>query len=230
MSGRSGKNILFIENDENILNSISFILESNGFTMYQARSIEEALADAGRFSVDLVLFDTGVGMGMDETASRIKKNKRLGKAFLVALSESSLEDDMVRALETWADDYIVKPVRPRVLLARIRAILRRKTVCGMNEDVFQYGQLEIHTAGREVFVEGKPVSLTRTEFDILALLVRQPNTVFSRAHIIDAIRGEGYFITERAIDFQVCGLRKKLGSCGDCIETVRSLGYKFRAT
>lgn len=231
METRPNGKILFVEDEENLLNSISFILESEGFVVHRTRSGEEALHALEVTTPDLILLDiTLPGIDGFEVAERLRKNKATEKVAIVMLTGRSVEEDVVRALETWADDYIVKPVRPRMLIARINAVLRRKTTRAPEADTLRFDTLSIDIAGREAAIEGKPVSLTRTEFDILFLLARDPNTVFSRAQVIGAIRGEDYFITERSIDFQIFGLRKKLGPYAERIETIRGIGYKFRAS
>ncbi len=228
---RPNGKILFVEDEENLLNSLSFILESEGFVVHRTRSGEEALHALEVVTPDLVLLDiTLPGIDGFEVAERLRRNKPTEKVCIVMLTGRSVEEDVVRALETWADDYIVKPVRPRMLIARINAVLRRKTTRAPQADTLHYDTLAINIAGREASIEGSPLSLTRTEFDILALLTRDPDTVFSRAQVIGAIRGEDYFVTERSIDFQIFGLRKKLGSYAERIETIRGIGYKFRAS
>ncbi len=229
MESRANSRILFVEDEENLLNSLSFILEGEGFTVFRSASGEAALSAIERFRPDLVLLDIALpGMDGFEVAERLRSDPRTKDAAIVMLTGRDIEDDIVHALEKWADDYIVKPVRPRVLIARIAAVLRRKAgETGIPTESLAYGPLLIDPAGRTVTIDGTPVTLTRSEFDILLVLAKSPGTVFSRTDIIEAVHGEGYFVTERAIDFQICGLRKKLGICGDWVETVRGVGYKF---
>ncbi len=229
MEPRANGRILFIEDEENLLNSLSFILEGEGFTVCRSSSGEEALEAIDRFLPDLVLLDIALpGMDGFEVAEKLRDDPRTREVAIVMLTGRAVEDDIVQALEKWADDYIVKPVRPRVLIARLTAVLRRKAgeTAGPTETIV-HGPLTIDPTGRTVTVKETPISLTRSEFDILLLLAKSAGAVFSRSGIIEALHGEGYFVTERAIDFQICGLRKKLGICGDCIETVRGVGYKF---
>ena len=138
------------------------------------------------------------------------------------------ETDVVTGLEMGADDYIVKPFSPKILLSRVKAVLRRLLNPPKDEQgTLEFESLEIHPGRHEVLVDNKPVELTFTEFNILAVLARKPGWVFTRGQIVDAVRGEGYAVTDRSIDFQIVGLRKKLGSCASCIQTVRGVGYKF---
>ncbi len=229
MEPRANGRILFVEDEENLLNSLSFILEGEGFTVCRSSSGEAALEVIERFRPDLVLLDIALpGMDGFEVAEKLRDDPRTRDVAIVMLTGRAVEDDIVQSLEKWADDYIVKPVRPRVLIARLTAVLRRKAgeTAGARETIV-HGPLTIDPAGRTVMVHEMIVSLTRSEFDILLFLAKAAGTAFTRAGIIEALHGEGYFVTERAIDFQICGLRKKLGSCGDCIETVRGIGYKF---
>ena len=136
---------------------------------------------------------------------------------------------MVTGLELGADDYIAKPFTPRVLLARIRAVLRRNKIEEADErSILQVHDMTINPSRHEVLLVGKPTVLTATEFRLLHFLARRPGWVFTRDQIINAIKGEDYPVTERSVDVQVVGLRKKLGEFGDLIETVRGIGYRMK--
>jgi two-component system phosphate regulon response regulator PhoB len=148
------------------------------------------------------------------------------------LTAKSEEDDIVAGLEFGADDYVTKPFSPRVLIARIEAALRRTPEPESEPDtdaglINRHG-MQIHPGRHEVRIDGQEVHLTASEFTILELLAARPGWVFSRQQIIDQIRGYDYSITPRAVDVQIFGLRKKLGSAGACIETVRGIGYRIR--
>jgi two-component system alkaline phosphatase synthesis response regulator PhoP len=128
-----------------------------------------------------------------------------------------------------ADDYITKPFSTRVLLSRIKAVLRRRSAKPPSStEPITAGEIRIDPAKHDVTVQGKPVSLTSTEFRLLHYLASHPGLVFTRYQIVEAVRGEDYMVTERAVDVQVVGLRKKLGACGHYIETVRGFGYRFK--
>jgi two-component system phosphate regulon response regulator PhoB len=131
-------------------------------------------------------------------------------------------------LELGADDYIVKPFSPRVLQARIKAVLRRREHDEADDAFIRIHDLSIYPARHEVLLKGIPIVLTTTEFRILHFLARRPGWVFSREKIINAVKGEDYAVTDRSVDVQIVGLRKKLGSAGECIQTVRGVGYKFK--
>jgi len=138
------------------------------------------------------------------------------------------ESDIVAGLELGAEDYIVKPFSPKVLMARVKAVLRRNTSPEpADEAVLSIGDLVIHPGRHQVTVGGKPVDLTATEFGVLHLLARRPGWVFTRYQIVDAVHGEDYPVTERSVDVQIVGLRKKMKKAGTLIETVRGIGYRF---
>jgi two-component system phosphate regulon response regulator PhoB len=151
------------------------------------------------------------------------------------LTAKGEEVDKVVGLELGADDYITKPFSPRVMIARVQAVLRRASArLGEASDREQAGRtiavrnLVVRPRRHEVLVDGGPVELTATEFRVLALLAGSPGWVFTRKQILDGVHGENYAITERAVDVQIVGLRKKLGRAGDYIETVRGVGYRFK--
>jgi two-component system alkaline phosphatase synthesis response regulator PhoP len=128
-----------------------------------------------------------------------------------------------------ADDYVTKPFSPRVLLARLRAVLRRRRAEPAAEsDTLEIHGMVIHPGRHEVLVQGRPVDLTATEFRLLAFLARRPGWVFTRSQIVQGVQGEDYAVSERAVDVQILGLRKKLGPAGQYIETVRGVGYRLK--
>jgi two-component system phosphate regulon response regulator PhoB len=146
------------------------------------------------------------------------------------LSAKGEEADIVAGLELGAEDYITKPFSPRVLLARVRAALRRHRTPVDTEPMIRVAEITIDTGRRLAAVAGLPVELTFTEFQLLAFLARRPGWVFTRSQIVDAVHGDDYPVTDRSVDVQIVGLRKKLGAHGRHIETVRGVGYRFRET
>ncbi|MCX6561240.1 MAG: response regulator transcription factor [Candidatus Aminicenantes bacterium] len=225
--------LLFVEDDANLRGSLSYILEREDFRVTPVATGEEALAAARAVRPDLVLLDLGLpGMDGFAVGRALQSLHPAPRLPIVMLTGRGLSEDVVRGLRESADDYVVKPCEPEVLLARLRAVLRRAgnpdvRGGGRPEEPILLGLLRIDIPAREVFFDGTPLPLTRTEFDLLCLLAGAPHRVFSRARIIDVIRGEDYAVTERSIDFQICGLRRKLDGRGPQIETVRGLGYKL---
>ena len=138
---------------------------------------------------------------------------------------------MITGLERGADDYMAKPFSPRVLAARVKSLLRRKETERRSqlETTIEVRELMIHPGRHEVTLAGRPLELTYTEFALLQFLAKRPGWAYTRAQIVDAVKGEDYPVTERSVDVQVAGLRKKLGEFGSNIETVRGVGYRFRA-
>jgi two-component system phosphate regulon response regulator PhoB len=147
---------------------------------------------------------------------------------LTALCE---EADIVTGLELGADDYITKPFSPRVLLARVKAALRRISAskrASAADEIVRIRDIVIDPSRHKVEVTGEDVVLTFTEFRVLQLLAGQPGRVFTRYQIVDAVHGDDYPVTDRSVDVQIVGLRKKLGEAGQYIETVRGIGYRFK--
>jgi two-component system phosphate regulon response regulator PhoB len=148
---------------------------------------------------------------------------------VIILTAKSEESDIITGLEVGADDYIAKPFSPKILTARIRAVLRRSNLPIKDDQaIIRIHEVIIHPGRHEVLIAGKPVQLTFTEFKILHLLSRQAGWVFSRYQIVDAVRGDDYAVTDRSVDVQIVSLRKKLGKSGKVIETVRGVGYRFK--
>jgi len=220
--------ILFIEDDINLQKSLTFILQREGFSVDSAGSGREGLRLAHAVSPDLVLLDLLLpDMDGFAVCRELKAHKTSARAFIVMLTGKALVDDVVAGLDQFADDYITKPFEPAILLARLRAVLRRRLNQSATAASRRFGQLLVDPECRQVDVAGIAVALTRSEFDILALLTSRPNRVFSRAQIIDHIRSGDYPVSERVVDFLIAGLRKKIGVCADKVETVRGIGYRF---
>ncbi|MCB2214894.1 response regulator transcription factor [Desulfofustis glycolicus] len=229
--------ILVVEDEAAIQQLVSYNLIKAGFHVTCADSGEEALECLLREDIDCVLLDLMLpGMSGLEVCEAIRsKNGRQGHHIpIIMLTAKGEEEDVVSGLDYGADDYITKPFSPKVLIARIKAVLRRgfeKTQAEADDDqgVIILDDLEINKGRHEVKLGKELLHLTMTEFGILALLAGKPGWVFTRQQIIDSVRGYDFLITPRAIDVQVFGLRKKLGSSGRMIETVRGVGYRFRS-
>jgi len=222
--------ILVVEDEEDILELVKYNLSKEGHKVEGAMSGEKALVAVRSNPPDLVLLDLMLpGVDGLEVCKRLKADPKLAQIPVIMLTAKGEEADIVTGLELGADDYVTKPFSPRVLIARIRAVLRRKAERGVDEgDPVVMGDLRIHPGKHEVLVGGKAVDLTATEFRILHFLARSPGWVFTRYQIVDAVHGEDYPVTDRSVDVQIFGLRKKLGSAGKRIETVRGVGYRLK--
>ena len=226
----SRQSVLVVEDEEDIMEVIRFNLEKEGYEVNKALSGEKALQMIENNLPSLVLLDLMLpGINGLDLCRIFKQNDRTKAIPVIMLTAKSEDADIVAGLEMGAEDYITKPFSPRVLVARVRTILRRRE-SGVKDDssVIQVEGMQIHPGRHEVTMGENVVDLTPSEFRILHYLARRPGWVYSRDQIIDAIRGHGYVVTDRAIDVQVVGLRKKLGDYGKLIETVRGIGYRFR--
>ncbi len=223
------KTVLVVEDDADIQEVVSYNLAREGFNVQRALTGEEGLRMAKSRKPDLIVLDLMLpGMDGMEVCRRIRKDPEIRKMPIVMLTAKAEDVDVVTGLEIGADDYVTKPFSPKILTARIRAVLRRGEAAEETAaDSITLEGLEIHLGRHEVRVEGRPVILTLTEFKILQLLASHPGWVYSREQIVSYVRGEGYPVTERAVDVQIVGLRKKLGDYGKMIVTVRGVGYKL---
>ncbi len=222
--------ILVIDDEEDILELVGFNLSREGFKVIPALTGEKALDLVKSEVPDLIVLDLMLpGIDGLEFARRLKAVNDFKRIPIVMLTAKGEEADIVIGLELGADDYVTKPFSPRVLVARIRAVLRRRARDYASEEtVIRIHDIMIHTGRHEVTANQTPVQLTYTEFGILSFLVRRPGWVFTRSQIVDAVRGEDYYVTDRSVDVQIVGLRKKLGRAGKYIETVRGIGYRFK--
>jgi len=222
--------ILVVDDEEDIIELLRFNLSREGYQVSSATSGEDALSLVRSEIPNLLLLDLMLpGIDGLEVAKRLKSNSNTMNIPIVMLTAKGEEPDIVTGLELGADDYVTKPFSPRVLVARVRAVLRRKVMDLPKEtSSFQVHDLVIHPGRHEVLLDGQPVELTFTEFAILNHLARRPGWVFTRYQIVDAVRGTDYPVTDRSVDVQIVGLRKKLGPAGKYIETVRGVGYRFK--
>ncbi len=227
--------VLIVEDEDDIRELVSYNLLKEGYQVASVSSGEEGLALADTKSIDLVILDLMLpGVDGMTVCRRLKANPKTESVPIVMLTAKGEEADVIGGLNQGADDYITKPFSPKVLIARVRAVLRRAAAAresSEDEDVsglIQVGSLSIHPGRHQVQVEGRAIDLTSTEFRVLSFLARKPGWVFTRQQILDAVHGDNYAITDRAVDVQIVGLRRKLGPAGRYIETVRGVGYRFK--
>ncbi len=223
------ENILVVEDDEDILELLRYNLNREGYKVNCVATGEEAIKAAVEEAPELILLDIMLpGADGYEVCRRLKSRPETGRIPIIMLTAKGEDIDIVTGLELGADDYIPKPFSPKVLIARIRTVLRRKTAEPVDEsDVIKRGGIVIHPGRHEVRIGSEKVELTSTEFKILHSLASRPGWVFTRYQIVDAVHGRDYPVLERSIDVQIASLRKKLGKPGRCIKTVRGVGYKF---
>jgi two-component system phosphate regulon response regulator PhoB len=222
--------ILIVDDEEDILELVRFNLAREGYQATGAISGEDALKSVKTQTFDLIVLDLMLPDKDGLEVTKILKNDSKTRDIpIVMLTAKGEEADIVTGLELGADDYITKPFSPRVLIARVRAVLRRKSrEPGEDAAVINIHGLEIHPGRRSVAAAGAPIDLTFTEFQVLYILARRPGWVFTRSQIVDAVRGSDYPVTDRSVDVQIVGLRKKLGEHGHIIETVRGVGYRLK--
>ncbi len=222
--------ILVVDDEPDIIELVRYNLAKEGYRVQTVLSGEKALAAADEGVPDLVLLDLMLpGVDGLDVCRRLKANPRTAHIPIIMLTAKVEDADIVTGLELGADDYVTKPFSPRVLVARVRTVLRRKRREEETTlELVKIHDLTIDPARHEVVISGIPVLLTASEFKILSFLARRPGWVFSREQIIIAVKGQDYPVTDRSVDVQIVGLRKKLGDAGKFIETVRGVGYRFR--
>jgi len=218
--------ILVVEDEPAIAESVAYALRRDGFTVEVAGTCETA---TGAPESDLIVLDLMLpdGSGFD----LIGTWRRAGRLTpIIVLSSRDGEADRVAALETGADDYVMKPFSPREVVARVRAVLRRAAPGPSAPATAGRPPIGVDPDTRRAHVDDKPLELTRVEFDLLANLLESPGRVYTRAQIIDKVWGDGFAITDRTIDSHVKSLRKKVADAGGdpgLIETVRGVGYRI---
>jgi two-component system alkaline phosphatase synthesis response regulator PhoP len=222
--------ILIAEDEEDIRELIHFNLFKEKFIVETAANGAEALEKARKSKPDLMLLDIMMPeMDGLEVCRLIRSEAKFENTGIVMLTAKGDEEDIVKGLELGADDYIVKPFSPKVVIARVKAVLRRRVKDqSATLDVFEIYGIKIDSTKRRVFIGESEITLTFTEFQILSLISMKAGWVFTRSQIVDTIRGDNHAVTDRSVDVQIVGLRKKLGAKGDFVETVRGVGYRFK--
>lgn len=222
--------IVVIDDEEDIRELICYNLEKEGYRVLTAHSGEEGLSVVKNAIPDLIILDLMLpGIDGLQVCRELKKDDAFKAIPIVMVTARGEEPDVVSGLELGAEDYISKPFSPKVLLARIKTVLRRKASGeGVSQSIIRHNQLLVNPQRREVAIGNDRIELTNTEFKLLYFLMRQPGIVFTRDQIVEGVHGDDYPVTDRSVDVQVVGLRKKLLDYGACIETVRGVGYRFK--
>lgn len=226
--------VLVVEDEEDIRELVSYNLLKEGYQVAGVACGEDALTAVASQRPDLILMDIMLpGLDGLTVCRRLKESVKFASIPIIMLTAKGEERDVIAGLNMGADDYVTKPFSPKVLLARVQTVLRRaagkKDVAEEPEPgILRIRDLLIHLGRHQVSVDGKPVELTATEFKLLHFLAQRPGWAFTRQQILDGVHGDNYAITDRAVDVQIVGLRKKLGSAGNYIETLRGVGYRFK--
>ena len=223
------KKILIVDDEEDILELVAYNLEQNGFQVEKAATGEAGLKAARSENPGLIILDLMLpGINGLDICRLLKSDPDTKNIPIVMLTAKGEESDVVRGLELGADDYVTKPFSPKVLVARIKSVLRRNNAAEeADSDKLQHHDIIMNLGKRQVTVSGKTIELTFSEYEILHYLLRRPGWVFTRNEIVDRVHGDNYPVTDRSVDVQIVGLRKKLGSAGRYIQTVRGVGYRL---
>ena len=225
--------ILIIEDDPEIQELLSVSMAREEWNLLQVKTGEEGLKLLKTKKVNCILLDIMLpGIDGLKVLKKIKEIDQCRGIPVIMTTARGEEADIICGLEMGADDYVVKPYSPKVLIARVRAGLRRQEEnnAGAAGTVLQQGELRLDTARHEVLCAGKQLELLATEFAVLQHFLANPDIVFTRGEIISAVKGQDYPVTDRSVDVQILGLRKKLGPAGDMIETIRGIGYRLKVT
>jgi two-component system phosphate regulon response regulator PhoB len=225
----SAKRILVVEDEEDLLELVEYNLRKAGHRVLAVTTGEAGLLAARAERPDLVLLDLMLpGVDGFQVCRLLRRDAATRDVPIVMLTARGEDADVVKGLELGADDYVTKPFSPKVLLARVAAVLRRKAAGKPDQDaVLTIDGLVVDPRRHGVTLDGQPITLTNTEFRILHFLASRRGWAFTRAQIVDAVRGPDHPVTDRSVDVHVFGLRRKLGPCRDRIETVRGVGYRF---
>ncbi|MCK5125856.1 MAG: response regulator [candidate division Zixibacteria bacterium] len=221
--------ILVVEDEKDILELITYNLSREGYQVQGVDSGESAMLAVKSTIPDLILLDLMLpGVDGLDICRFLRNRPDTLHVPIIMVTAKGEDSDIVAGLELGADDYVIKPFSPRVLLARVKAVLRRTEEDIDEDSSFSIYDLKINPGRHEVLFQNNRIDLTSTEFRLLQLLARRPGWVFTRYQIVDSIHGDDYPVTDRSVDVQVVGLRKKLGGAGAYIETVRGVGYRFK--
>lgn len=222
--------LLIVEDEQDLLELLRYNLDREGFEVFTAETGEDGLDVLRKRRPNLIVLDLMLpGMDGLEVCRTVREDPQLRATPIIMLTAKGEESDIVRGLEMGADDYVTKPFSPRVLMARIQSVLRRSAAAAPTAGArVSVANVTLDPERHEVTVDGGPVELTATEFKLLQLLLKRPGRVYTRQQIIEGVHEGFAAVTDRSVDVQVVALRKKLGSAGRRIETVRGVGYRFK--
>ncbi len=221
--------VLVVEDEADIRDLIHFNLFKEKFSVQLCEDGISALKVFKKFSPDLVLLDLMLpGKSGLEICKEIKSIDE--NCLVIMVTARGEEEDIVKGFEMGADDYISKPFSPKVLIARVKAVLRRpeNIFSRADSDILLFRNFRVDTGRRKFFIQDEEIELTFSEFQIVEIFMRTPGKVFTRSKMVDLVRGDNHAISDRSVDVQIVGLRKKLGEFGDQVETVRGVGYRLK--
>ena len=217
--------ILLVDDEPDILEIIAYSLESAGYKIYKANNGLEAIKIAEKIIPDLIIMDLMMPhMNGIDACDNIRKSDKLNDVIITFLSARGEDFSKIAGFEAGADDYITKPIKPKVLLSKVKALLRRKN-SEQAQTIIQINDLIIDRSKYSVNLKGLELNLPRKEFELLYLLVSSPNTVFTRGNILDVVWGSDVIVGDRTIDVHIRKLREKIGNSS--FKTIKGVGYKF---
>jgi two-component system, OmpR family, alkaline phosphatase synthesis response regulator PhoP len=226
--------ILMVEDEPDIIELVTFHIHREGYSFSAISDPNLLLGELATHQPDLIILDLMLpGKNGYDICKSLKNNPTTEHIPILIISAKSEETDIVTGLELGADDYLPKPFSPKVLIARIRALIRRSTPAAPTPATEQPDCITLHGLtilpnSHQVTYNNTAIELNTSELKTLLFLAEKPGWVFSRYQIVEAIRGENHFVTDRTIDVLIVGLRKKLGAAGSLIETVRGAGYRMK--
>ena len=223
------KKILVVDDEQDLCEILQFNLNAAGYKPQVAYSAEEAISK-GIEQYDLLLLDVMMpGMSGFELAKKLKGDDQTAHIPIIFLTAKDTEDDTLRGFGLGADDYVTKPFSVREVVARVKAVLARSQSHTKEESMISYEGLVLDLGKKMTTVDGESVGLTKTEFELLGLLLKHRGQVFSRQQIFDAVWPEDVVVSDRTVDVNVTRLRKKIGRYGNCILSRQGFGYVFES-
>lgn len=218
-------NVLVVDDEEDVVEVVSHFLQQEGYAVQTAYDGEEALEKANP-DTDLILLDVMLpGLDGFEVCRALRSRAETETIPIIFLTAKVEEEDQVRGLMMGGDDYLTKPASPQVIIAHVKAVLRRT---GVDESrLIHVNDLTIYEDEYRAAIDGKDLNLTLTEFELLRYLVRHPRKAFTRQQLLETIWKDAMMVTERTVDAHIKNLREKLGDFAKHIQTVRGVGYRF---
>ncbi len=225
MSGKNAK-ILIVDDEKDILEFLKYSFEQEGYNVYTARNGEDGKKLAIKVKPDLIILDIMMpGIDGVELCKELREIPDFEDTLIIFLTARGEDYSQIAGFDVGADDYITKPVRPRVLLARVNALFKRKSKARVEENIIDVNSIKINRDRREVILEGESVHIPKIEFDLLVLLASNPGKIFLREEIYSKIWGNEVFVSDRTLDVHIRKLREKIGN--HHIKTIKGVGYGF---